>query len=219
MARNASEPYNAPMSLSFRPADPADVDDAVPLIYSSGPSAFDYVFGVPGGISALEFLRRAFVDGAGEFGYRNHVVGVDHGVCVAIGAVWSGASSLAFMLAAVRQILSCYGPLAGASAMARGLRIETVIPPPPRACCYVGHLAVQPQVRSRGAGEALTRHLLAQGQARGWTTAALDVALTNPRAQALYERIGFVVTRERTSRLANAMAAVPNHRRMELRFA
>jgi ribosomal protein S18 acetylase RimI-like enzyme len=177
------------------------------------------VFSVPGGLSALAFLRRAFLDGSGEFGYRNHVVGVDHDVCVAVGAVWSGASNFAFMFAAVRQILGCYGPLAGPGVMARGLRIESVIPPPPRACCYVGHLGVQPQLRSRGIGEALTRHLLARGRARGWTSAALDVAVTNPRAQALYERIGFVVARERTSRLANAVARVSNHRRMELRLS
>src|SRR4051794_5913798 len=119
------------MSPLFRPATPSDVDDAVPLIYSSGPAAFDYVFNVPGHASAQEFLRRAFLDGAGEFGYRNHVVGVAYGVVVAVGAAWSGASTLSFTLAAARQILGCYGPIAGPSVMIRGIRVESVIPPPP----------------------------------------------------------------------------------------
>ena len=40
------------MPLSFRPARPEDVDAAVPLIYSSGPDAFDYAFARPGRNSA-----------------------------------------------------------------------------------------------------------------------------------------------------------------------
>ena len=219
MAQRMQHPYNGAMSPHFRPATPADVDDAVPLIYSSGPAAFDYVFNVPGRTSAQEFLRRAFLDGAGEFGYRNHVVGDAHGVLVAIGAAWSGASTVGFTLAAARQILGCYGPFAGPGVMSRGIRVESVIPPPPRGCCYIAHLGVRPELRSRGVGESLTRHLLAQGQRQGWKSAALDVALTNPRAQALYERMGFVVTRERVSHLTNATTRVANHRRMEFDLA
>jgi len=41
------------------------------------------------------------------------------------------------------------------------------------------------------------------------------VAVTNPRGQALYERLGFVVTGERRSSLSNASATVPDHRHME----
>jgi ribosomal protein S18 acetylase RimI-like enzyme len=55
--------------------------------------------------------------------------------------------------------------------------------------------------------------------ARGLRTAALDVAVGNPRAQALYERLGFVVAAERVSTLRNAQATVANHRRMELPLA
>jgi ribosomal protein S18 acetylase RimI-like enzyme len=45
----------------------------------------------------------------------------------------------------------------------------------------------------------------------------LDVAMSNPRAQALYERAGFVVIGERVSPLGNARGTVPGHRRMEWR--
>ncbi len=55
------------MSIKFRPALPDDVEAAVPLIYSSGPDAFDFVFNVPGRATAQDFLRQAFVDGAGAF--------------------------------------------------------------------------------------------------------------------------------------------------------
>jgi hypothetical protein len=36
------------MSIAFRMATPADAEAALPLIYSSGPAAFDYVLAVPG---------------------------------------------------------------------------------------------------------------------------------------------------------------------------
>jgi ribosomal protein S18 acetylase RimI-like enzyme len=207
------------MSLAFRPAMPADVDAAVPLVHSSGPATFDYVFAAPGKATAVDFLRAAFLDDAGEFGFRNHVIAVLDGVLVAAGAAWSGRSNTAFTLAAARQILRRYGPVAGAGVMTRGLRVESVIRPPDRATWYLAHLGVMPGLRGRGIGEALVAHLLAAGLARGFTVAALDVAATNPRAQALYERLGFVVTRERESRLRTDWATVPGHCRMELRLA
>ena len=77
-----------PMSLHFRPARAEDVDAAIPLIYSSGPAAFDYVFaGTPKG-SAQDFLRKAFVSGAGQFGYRQHWLGEQDGQVVAAGTVY-----------------------------------------------------------------------------------------------------------------------------------
>jgi ribosomal protein S18 acetylase RimI-like enzyme len=204
--------------MQIRPAGPEDADAAVPLIYSSGPAAFDYVFHVPGRATARDFLRRAFVDGAGEFGFRNHVVGISGDEVIAAGAAWSGRSNLRFAVAAARQIFVVYGLAAGAGVVSRGLQVESIIQPPRRDCCYVAHLGVRAELRGRGHGESLVRHLLAWGRRQGLTHAALDVAVTNPRAQALYERMGFKVTRELASRLSNAQATVADHRRMDLRL-
>lgn len=206
------------MDIQFRAGQPGDAAAAVPLIYSSGPAAFDYVFKVPGRADAQEFLHRAFIDGRGEFGFQNHVVGLVDGVIVAAGAAWDGRTSLAFMRAAVAQILACYG-VAGLPVLARGLRVEQVVQPPRRDCWYVAHLGVQPECRGRGYGERLVAHLLHRGIALGHRLAALDVSVENPRAQLLYERIGFKVARELVSTLANAQATVPNHRRMEIDLA
>jgi ribosomal protein S18 acetylase RimI-like enzyme len=204
------------MPARIRRATPDDAEAAAPLVYSSGPAAFDYVFSVPGTLAAADFLHRAFVDGRGEFGYRNHVVAELDGVVVGVGAAWSAAANLGFALAAARQILGGYGPSRGIAAMVRGLRVESVIQPPRRGAWYVAHLGVQPDVRSRGIGETLVRHLVAEGRDRGCATAELDVATTNPRAEALYARLGFVVSCERDSRLGNAQGRVANHRRMVL---
>lgn len=203
--------------LTFRPAAATDVDAAVRLIYSSGPAAFEYVFGVPGVGNAQDFLRHAFVDGAGEFGWRSHVVGELDGAVVAAGAVYSGATKWSFTLAAARQILAHYSWRHGAGVIGRGLRVESVIPPPAGNMVYLAHLGVTPGLRGRGYGAALVAHLLATRPAGAVGPVTLDVATTNPDAQRLYQRLGFAVVGERRSRLANAQGVVPDHRRMQWR--
>ena len=203
------------MEVHFRPAVAADVDAAVPLIHSSGPAAFDYVFALAGAGDAQAFLRRAFVDGAGEFGWRNHVVGVLDGAVVAAGAGYGGDTQWRFMLTAARQIIGHYGWRRAAGVVARGLRVEAVIPPPTGAMHYLGHLGVVPSLRGQGVGAALIRHLLAARPAGARGPVVLDVATTNPDAQRLYQRLGFEVIEERRSALANAQSRVPDHRRMQ----
>lgn len=200
--------------VSIRPARALDVHAAAPLLYSSGPAAFDYVF-AQRSTRAEDFLRRAFVDGAGEFGHRIHVVAELNGEVVGVGAGFDGSTGLDFMGAAIRQIMACYGPVSGAGVIARGLSAETVIPPPAKGVLCVAHLGVAPELRGRGVGNKIIAHLLEAAAARGFHRAALDVSAENPRAQALYERLGFAVTRERKSTLRNRWAEVPDHRHME----
>jgi ribosomal protein S18 acetylase RimI-like enzyme len=204
------------MTLTIRAAETADVETAVQLIYSSGPNAFNYVFNTGGKGSALDFLRMAYLDGAGEFGYRNHLVVVEDGKVVASGGGWSGKNALAFLVAGARQIFSHYGLICGVQVIIRGLRTEAVIPPPSSSQFYLGHLGVVPDLQGRGIGKVLIAHLLEQGRAAGFKVAALDVAVTNPRGQALYERLGFKVDRERASTLNNAHGFVANHRHMQM---
>ncbi len=198
--------------IALRAARPEDVDAAVPLIHSSGPDAFNYVFG-----HAMGFLRRAYLDGAGEFGYRNQTVAVSNDNVVGIGATYSADVGPAFTAAAARQILRHYGSRAPGVIM-RGLRAERVVRPPGNGLQYIAHVGVVESMRSRGIGRTLVEHFLEVGRKRGRLTAELDVAVTNPDAQRLYERLGFRVTAERTSTLRNAHGSVPNHRRMALRL-
>jgi len=204
------------LDLQFRPARPEDADAAVPLIRSSGPAAFDYVFTHATRVSAARYLHRAFQMGKGEFGYRNHIVGEIDGQVVAAGAAYSGKDIPRFTLTALWHIPAVYGLLDGTRVIVRGLKIEKLVKPPTGTLHYVAHLGVDPEFRSRGIGIQLVERLLAMGREKGRTTAALDVSVENPRAQALYERIGFHVTQELTSTLTNPTATVPDHRRMEI---
>ncbi|MCP1624661.1 GNAT family N-acetyltransferase [Pseudomonas nitroreducens] len=188
------------MPLTFRRARPADVDAAVPLIYSSGPDAFDYAFARPGRNSAEDFLRYAFLQGGGQFGWRQHWVGEQDGQVVAAGTVFGGEVNLSYMLAATRQIFGYFG-LGSAGVIRRGLQLEKIICPPPRKTLYLAHLGVTPTLRGEGLGSQLIDHFLQIGRSSGLPMAALDVSTANPKAQALYERLGFCVQLERASTL------------------
>ena len=197
------------MNVHFRDATPKDVDAAIPLIFSSGPGAFDYIFSPKPG-QAQEFLRYTFQDGAGEFGYKNHIVGELDGKVVAVGAAFDGDTTLNFFLAAGRQIVSFYG-LSAFTVIPHGLQVEQIIQPPKGRLHYIAHLGVDPSLQSKGIGAKLVEHLMEQGRKAGKTHTALDVSVLNPRAQALYERLGFQLTHHRSSKLEG----VPSHNRLE----
>lgn len=201
------------MTFEIRSARADDAEATVPLIYSSGPAAFDYVF-ARAGADARAFLARAFVDGAGEFGWRHHVVGEWNGRVVAAGSGFGRDTAAGFTLAAARQIMRHYGWRAGGPIL-RGLRTERLIRPPVRSEHYLGHLGVAPEWRGHGFGAALVEWLVEEGRQHACRCAVLDVAADNPRAQALYQRLGFRVTREYRSHLRNRHGAVPGQRRME----
>lgn len=203
------------MGLELRTATAADVDAALPLIYSSGPATFDYVFVTRSRDDVFGFLRRAFIGNAGEFGHVLHTVAVVDGAVAGIGTAFSGDTALRFMVEGARCIWGYYGTIAGAGVVLRALRVERIVQPPKGPLHYIAHLGVTPELRGRGIGAALLEHLFEEGRRAGRVTAALDVAVTNPRAQLLYERMGFRVTAERPSRLRNRHATVPAHRRME----
>lgn len=197
------------MTLHFRPATPEDVHAAVPLIYSSGPAAFDFIFS-PKPKQALDFLHYTFTDGNGEFGYKYHVVGEVDGKVVAVGTAFDGEATLNYFLAMGRQIVSFYG-LAAFSVIPRGLQVESIIQPPKGRLHYIAHLGVHPSMQGKGIGSKLVEHLMEQGRNAGKTHTALDVSVLNPRAQVLYERLGFKLTGQRESKLPG----VPSHNRLE----
>jgi len=205
--------------LFIRPAQAVDAKAMAPLVYSSGPAVCDYVFTSRwANIDGLPFLERALRHEPGEFGYGVHLVGERDGRVVAAGAGFDGADFAAMTTYHLRYLLAVYGPIAFPPFLVRGFRVEKALPPPMRDEWAITHVGVAPNQRSRGFGQALVEALLAKGKSRGLKTAVLDVSVENPRAEALYARMVFQVTGERTSRLKNRHGFVATHRRMELKM-
>jgi ribosomal protein S18 acetylase RimI-like enzyme len=205
--------YMEPAGLVFRAATRADVADAVPLIYSSGPGAFDYVFNM-GGRDAQAFLRFAYLHDAGEFSWQAHRVAEIGGRVVAAGAAYDGRAVLRFTIAGALLILRFYGPIRAWGVMVRGLRTEAIIRPPRAEEYYLCHVGVREELRGQGVGGRFMRHLLERLDSKQHRCAALDVAVTNPRARLLYERLGFAVDALRASKLQNRRGRVADQYRM-----
>ena len=199
------------MDLAFRTAEAADVDRACPLIYSAGIEGFDYTFAAKGR-TALDFIRHAFVDGRGFFGHRNHEVVVVDGAVVGTGAFYTGADYDALGKGLVPQVLHLYG-LGAIGVFRRSLEMTPLMPRPARDTLYVADLGVAPAMRGRGIGTALLQRHLDRAREEGLRRYELDVSVSNPRGQQLYERFGFRVTREQPT---HGKGGVPSTRRMTI---
>lgn len=60
---------------------------------------------------------------------------------------------------------------------------------------YIQNICVAEGFQGQGIGQHLITYASQNARTHGHHTIALDVSLDNPRAQKLYERLGFVVTR------------------------
>lgn len=204
------------MEPFIRPARAEDAPHAAPLIFTSGPDAFNYVFSHRTRVNAVGFLEYAFACGHGEFSWPVHWVVELDGAIVGTAAGYTGATAKGFMWPAIRQIMHCNGFLAGMGVIGRGLRIERIIVPPSRPdMFYIGNVAVAPPLQGKGIGQLIFSHLHEEARRQGASVAALDVSAENPRAEALYTRLGYRVVKENVSNLGNAAGRVVNHRRME----
>jgi ribosomal protein S18 acetylase RimI-like enzyme len=130
---------------------------------------------------------------------------------------YTGAMAKDFLWPILAEIIQCYGFFDALRIIRRGLQIEKIIVPPSRAdMFYIGNVAVLPALRGRGIGRQIMEHMHAEARELGASLCALDVSAQNPRAEALYTRLGYRVVKENVSRLENATGRVADHRRMEL---
>lgn len=63
---------------------------------------------------------------------------------------------------------------------------------------YIDELSISPDRRSQGLGTAAIQAVLTRAATEGWVRIALEVNDDNPRARALYTRLGFEVEARRT---------------------
>ncbi|HBS05468.1 MAG TPA: GNAT family N-acetyltransferase [Leptospiraceae bacterium] len=202
-------------NLQFRAATSRDAKLIAPLIYSSGPAAFDYIFSHGTALNAIEFLTRTLEQPSGEFGYRNHRIAQIDGEIVGVATSFTGRESFSFLLAAIWQILKNYGPIKSPGIMRRGLQIESIISPPEKDEYCIAHVGVHPDFRRKGIGRQIMKNMVQEGQKAGYQKLILDVSAENPGALALYESLGFNRVRHNASTLRNSTAIIPDHIRME----
>ena len=204
------------MTIKIRKCKATDVAEVVPLMYSSGPESFRYVFSVDSEDQAVGFLHHAFCQGDGEFGYKDHQVVIEGGRIIALVGRRTAKDNLMYTMAAIKQILGYYSLYRGVGVLIRGLRFEAIVAPPIKDVICLHNLAVSPEQQGNGVGAQLIKCFLAQEKEKGMTTVSLNVAETNPRAKVLYERLGFIVKDKRVGKLKSQYGRGVGHEYMEI---
>jgi ribosomal protein S18 acetylase RimI-like enzyme len=203
------------MNIHIRKAQPEDVRFVLPMIYSSGPHEFDYVFNV-GNKTTQEYLLFAFRTRVGVHSHRVYLLATVDGQIRGISAFYTGRDNQRLGLGNVWNVLRFYGLQNTIRVAQRAAQLETILPPPAADAGYISQLGVKEEFRSCGIGTALIGHQIELTRNIGMRKCVLDVAITNPRAQALYERLGFKVVQENNWNYPDSTTPMLGERRMEL---
>ena len=203
------------MNIHFRQAQPSDTRIAVPLIYSAGPHEFEYVYGMPGK-TVCDFLEYAFPSGRGLLSYPVHEVATIDEQVVGIGAFYGGNEYLRLGKENIGVMFRYYGLVNFMKLMVRIIKIDTILTSPEKNAFHIEQLAVKEANRGSGVGTALLQYEISRAREKRFAKCTLDVAITNPQAQKLYERLGFKVVKEYPWKYPTSRVEVPAERRMEL---
>ncbi|MGE8720718.1 N-acetyltransferase family protein [Leptospira terpstrae] len=195
--------------LTIRKATPSDLDSIVPLIYSSGPIAWSFVF-QEGKKTAIDFLNTAYVHRGNTVSYTNHFVAEIEGRVVGSILSYTQPSFFALTLGTAFRILSVYGVHAP-KVMARGLKTETIIQPPKSSCLYLGHIAVLESERNKGIAKKLIEYMI--NKETKFKTVSLDVSAENQPAISIYQKLGFQI--KVTRHPLGWEGIIPSHHYME----
>ncbi len=201
--------------IELKPSKKEEVEVAVPLIYSSGPPTFEYVFKNKQ-VVAPDFLKYAFVREGGEFSYQNHYSLYQDGQMVGIGSVFNAKEASAFTIVDALNIFRFYG-LKSFPTIKFGLKVEKMIKLPKGNEIAIAHLGIAREFRGQGLGTKMMDLLKERANKTADSYWVLDVSEENLKAKALYDRLGFKTTQKHISRLKNQFSYVANHFRMELR--
>jgi ribosomal protein S18 acetylase RimI-like enzyme len=177
------------MTLTVRAARPSDADAVVPLMHESSRALVDATFERHAGA----VLRRDFLRGKGIFGYRHQLVGIrPDGEIAATMTAYPGRR---YRRLALHTLVSAMplGPVPLAGVVRRTLAVSALFAPPARDGLFLANVCVDARYRSRGYGSLLISRATAMYRPR---VIELDVSFGNTRAQRLYERLGYKVTRE-----------------------
>ncbi len=126
-----------------------------------------------------------------------HILREDHAIAAIdgdrlLGVVGFKTPGAAFAEGTFAQMWACYGP----GALWRAGLLRLLGRDVDNARFLIDGLCVVADARGQGVGTALLDAMSAEARRRGYSAIRLDVIDTNPRARALYERLGFAAVGE-----------------------
>lgn len=201
------------MNLEIRQARPEDADAAAALIYSAAPHAYELLYATESG-SAVDYIRNEFKRGSGFLGAAAHMVAVVDGEVVGTGSFYTKERYKVLSSEQGKNMLAHFGWWRFLRMMPLGLRIQRGISKLEDGQLYVANLGVKENLRGQGIGKALIEAAAQRAKAEGLRQLVLDVSEKNPRAEALYQRLGFSVTRINTVKNKRGAVVLPNSKAM-----
>ncbi|NMP30701.1 GNAT family N-acetyltransferase [Thalassotalea sp. M1531] len=204
------------MKIYIRPTYASDVEDVIPLMFSAGPEAYRYVFSQQSSNQALEFLREAYLRGGGEFGFSSHFVACQGDRVIGLLGLRQPNNNWPYAWSALTNILRYYSLVDALKVLVRGLKFEQIVKPTVRNRLCIHNLAVSESCQGLGVGRQLIEYAVNQAQALGFSHVCLDVAETNPKAKALYQRLGFITQSHHVGNLNSTYGKGVSHDYMEL---
>ena len=200
-------------AVEIRMAQPDDEGPIAELMYSSGPDIYNYLFATRKKMPQ-DFIRHEFLSGSGFCGYPNVTVAILDGRVVGTGCFYDRQRYERLVKGTGKNIFTFFGVMGAMPVMWRTRHSGSIMKTPRDGELYLANFGVDPAMRSKGIGSQMIRHTLAEARQQGYRTFGLDVSVANPRGQALYERLGMKMVREKV--FSNPDACVPNARKMEL---
>ena len=202
--------------MKIRPAHPQDTGPIAELMYSSGTELYDYIFQTKDH-TAIEFINYEFHSGQGFCGHKNVTVAVNESNTVyGTGCFYDGHEYNKLVIGTLKNVFRFYPILQVLSVLRKMMHTSSVMPPPGKNELYLANFGVNPEARGQGIGSLMINHQREIAEQRGYKIFSLDVADNNPRAEALYRRLGYQQVAEKTFTVANA--GIPNAKKMEIRF-
>ena len=100
--------------------------------------------------------------------------------------------------------------------MLRSSHLSGVMVPPKKNELYLANFGVSSELRGTGIGGQMLQRKIDFAKSAGYKIFSLDVAVTNPRAEALYKKYGLDVICEKKFTGKREGIDVPDCRKMEL---
>lgn len=201
--------------LIFRSAQPTDAILAAPLIYSAAPEQYHFVFAVDR-FTIVDFLQRAFHNGSRLFGYQRYTVVTVQDQVIAIGAFYGAADHPKPDLKTLGTLINCFDPIRFVGILRRSAQFSALLSHAAPDTKYIANFAVTDSWRGQGIGTSFLQREIGLAREQAYKKCALNVSSSNPKAQQLYERLGFQVVKEYNFSQIAAQVRPPSLRRMEL---
>ncbi|MDX1693195.1 MAG: GNAT family N-acetyltransferase [Ketobacteraceae bacterium] len=179
------------MTLDYRQAQPGDADVLAPMIYEAAPRMLEYVFAM-GRDAIVNYIAYCFKNDIGFYGYSRQYVGSENGKIVVTITAYPGREFSRLVMATFFATFRYFGITHWLGISTRLMNAGRLYEPPGKNSLFIANGCVSTSDRGKGVfGRFFAEYLVPVGEERRVDRIELDVGHDNPRACALYRRLGF----------------------------